>query len=376
MAKVAILGFGTVGSGVYDIISGSDFSQKIGEEILVKKVLDIRDFPNHPHPEIFTKEFDDILNDDEIGFVAETMGGLHPAYEFTKSLLEKGKCVTTSNKELVATYGAELLQLAKNNNARYIFEASVGGGIPIIRPLSSCLQANTIEKIAGILNGTTNFILTEMIERGSEFETALSEAQAKGYAERNPAADVEGYDACRKISILSSMAWGGFADYNDISTEGITNITKSDVELAEKLGYKIKLIGYAQREGDKKAYACVAPMLVKNDILLSEVKDVFNAIMVSGDFLGDAMFFGKGAGKLATASAVVADIIDMVKKSNADKFSLLWNEKIEISNGEDKKWDFFVSDGKSGKIIKNVSEKDINKSEYKSIIKVLPWEQK
>ena len=215
-----------------------------------------------------------------------------------------------------------------------------------------------------------------MIERGSEFETALSEAQAKGYAERNPAADVEGYDACRKIAILSSMAWGGFADYNDISTEGITNITKSDVELAEKLGYKIKLIGYAQREGDKKAYACVAPMLVKNDILLSEVKDVFNAIMVSGDFLGDAMFFGKGAGKLATASAVVADIIDMVKKSNADKFSLLWNEKIEISNGEDKKWDFFVSDGKSGEIIKNVSEKDINKSEYKSIIKVLPWEQK
>ncbi|MBQ7793511.1 MAG: homoserine dehydrogenase [Clostridia bacterium] len=342
MAKIAILGFGTVGSGVFDIFDQSDFQRKTGEVIEVKRVLDIRDFPDHPKKEIFTKDFNDIVNDDEISVVAETMGGLHPAYEFTKALLEAGKCVTTSNKELVATYGPELLRIAAEKNVRYLFEASVGGGIPVIRPLSACLQANKIEKIAGILNGTTNFILTQMIEEGSEFEDALSEAQRRGYAERNPAADIEGHDACRKIAILSSMATGDFVDYNDIPTEGICDITLNDVKYAEKLGSAIKLIGYAEQTDSGELYACVAPMMIKKSIPLSGVRDVFNAVMVTGNYLGDAMFYGRGAGKEATASAVSADVIDMVK-TKTSAHPLIWEEgKVKMLNPAEKEWSYFV----------------------------------
>lgn len=342
MAKIAILGYGTVGSGVYDIFNESSFSKKTGEEIEVKRILDIRDFPDHPEKQLFTKNFDDILNDAEISVVAETMGGLHPAYEFTKALLEAGKSVTTSNKELVATYGPELLKIAANKGIRYMFEASVGGGIPIIRPLASCLQANKIERIAGILNGTTNFILSEMIDKGSEFEDALADAQQRGYAERNPAADIEGHDACRKIAILSSMATGAFVDYSNIPTEGICDISLKDVKYAEKLGAAIKLIGYSEQMEDGTLYACVAPMLVDKSIPLSSVCDVFNAVMVKGNYLGDAMFYGRGAGKEATASAVSADVIDIVKNGKAS-YPLLWEtDKIQMMPTEDKEWSYFV----------------------------------
>ena len=343
MAKAAILGFGTVGSGVWEIFEKSDFTKKAGEKIEVAHILDIRDFSDHPKKELFMKNFDDILNDKEVGFAAETMGGLHPAYEYTKALLERGVSVATSNKELVATYGPELLKTACDNGCRYLFEASVGGGIPIIRPLTSCLLANTVERIAGILNGTTNFILTDMIEHNTSFDAALSQAQELGYAERNPAADIEGHDACRKTAILASMAWGDFVDYNDIHTEGITKITSEDVSYAARFGKVIKLIGCAEKNADGSICACVAPMLVDNSDPLSGVRDVFNAIAVRGDFLGDAMFYGRGAGKLATASAVCADVIDMVKSPKPGAAPLLWaTGGARISPEEEKERRFFV----------------------------------
>lgn len=324
MVKIAILGYGTVGSGVYEIIKNEKFDEKAMNSIGVKYILDIRDFPEHPEKEIFTKDFDTILNDPEVYCVAEAMGGLHPAYEFTKQLLQAGKNVVTSNKELVATYGPELLKIAKEKNVNYLFEASVGGGIPIIKPMCSSLMANNIEKIIGILNGTTNFILTEMIEKGKSFTEALADAQSKGYAERNPAADVEGHDACRKLAILSSLAWGDYVDYNDIVTEGITEITTEDVSYADKLGYAVKLIGYAEK--DEKLLARVSPMLVPKKHPLAGVDGVFNAIAVRGNYLGTSMFYGRGAGKFPTASAVVADIIESVRHINANKAYLEWKE--------------------------------------------------
>ena len=356
MAKIAILGYGTVGSGVYDIFDGSDFVKKTGETIEVARILDLRDFPEHPKQELFTKDFNDILSDREISVVAETMGGLHPAYEFTKALLESGKSVTTSNKELVATYGPELLEIAAAEGVRYMFEASVGGGIPIIRPLASCLLANDIERIAGILNGTTNFILSEMINNSREFDDALADAQARGYAERNPAADIEGHDACRKIAILASMAWGGFVDYNNIQTEGICDISLNDVKYAEKLGASVKLIGYAEKDKNGSVYSCVAPMLIDRNIPLSGVSDVFNAIMVRGNYLGDAMFYGRGAGKLATASAVSADIIDMVK-NKAVKKPLKWEVgNVRMLDSGEKQWSYLVRTTADIKAIKTVFE--------------------
>lgn len=322
MVKIAILGYGTVGSGVYEIIKNEKFDEKALNPIGVKYILDIRDFPEHEEKEIFTKDFNVILNDDEVYCVVETMGGLHPAYEFTKQLLEKGKNVVTSNKELVATYGPELLAIAKEKNVNYLFEASVGGGIPIIKPMCSSLMPNNIEKIAGILNGTTNFILTEMITKGKSFSEALADAQSNGYAERNPAADVEGHDACRKLAILSSLAWGEYVNYKDIVTEGITEIETKDVSYADRLGYVIKLIGYAKKDG--KLFARVAPMLVPKKYPLADVDGVFNAIMVRGNYLGTSMFYGRGAGKFPTASAVVADVIDSVRHINANKAYIEW----------------------------------------------------
>lgn len=315
MVKAAIMGFGTVGSGVYEILrkNAQKIKKSAEKEIDVKYILDIRDFDDHPEKNLFTKDFNDILNDAEVSVVAEVMGGLHPAYEFTKALLESGKSVVTSNKELVATYGAQLLKIAQEKQVSYMFEASVGGGIPIIRPLHQCLAANNVNKILGILNGTTNYILTQMIKEGKPFDEALADAQAKGYAERNPAADIEGHDACRKIAILASLASGKTVDYSKILTEGITNITLDDVKCAEKLGYVIKLIGYAELGESEKVFARVSPMLIPKSNPLASVEDVFNAIMVKGDCVGDVMFYGPGAGKLPTASAVVADIIDSVK---------------------------------------------------------------
>ncbi len=321
MINIAILGYGTVGSGVYEVINKNAVSieRKAGKKISVKRVLDLRDFDDHPRKEIFTKNYEDILNDSEIDIVVETMGGLEPAYRFTKSALLAGKSVVTSNKELVAAHGTELLGIAREQNVNYLFEASVGGGIPIIRPLNGCLAANEITEIFGILNGTTNYILTKMIKDGISFETALSQAQEKGYAERNPAADVEGHDACRKICILASLAFGKAVDSSCIHTEGITNITLDDVKAAEGLGYVIKLIGYTKSE-DGKVICRVSPMLVPNENPLSGVEDVFNAIMVRGNQVGDVMFYGRGAGKLPTASAVVADVIDIVKGSDNKNF--------------------------------------------------------
>ena len=330
MAKIAVMGFGTVGSGVYEIIKNQKFQDKSGEITQVKYILDIRDFENNEIKPLLTKDFNDILNDDEISIAAEVMGGLHPAYEFTKQLLEKGVSVVTSNKELVATYGPELLQTAKDNDALYLFEASVGGGIPIIRPMSICTKANKIERIAGILNGTTNYILNEMFEKNKTFESALKDAQTKGYAEKNPAADIEGYDACRKIAILASMAWGKFVDYNEIETEGITDITSDDVEYAKEINSVIKLIGYADIDSNGKVYAAVQPMIVPDEIILSRVNGVFNAVMLRGNYLGDALFYGRGAGKEATASAVVADILDCQRHLGESKHNIEW----EVSNGD------------------------------------------
>ncbi len=322
MVKIAIMGYGTVGSGVYEMIKENDYKEEALSPIGVKYILDIRDFPEHPEKELFTKNFEEILADDEVYCAVEAMGGLHPAYEFTKALLEKGVNVVTSNKELVAAYGPELLAIAREKNVNYLFEASVGGGIPIIKPMCSSLKPNRVEKIMGILNGTTNYILTEMITKNKDFAEALSDAQAKGYAERNPAADVEGHDACRKIAILSSLAWGNYVDYRDIVTEGITEITLDDVKCAEKLGYVIKLIGYAEKKD--KIFARVSPMLVSKSHPLSGVDDVFNAIVVEGNYLGTSMFYGRGAGKFPTASAVVADVIESVRHINAKKAYLEW----------------------------------------------------
>ncbi len=365
MAKVAIMGFGTVGSGVYDIIetNSKKLSHNSGEAVDVKYILDIRDFDNHPRKELFTKDFNDILNDSEVSVVAEVMGGLHPAYEFTKSLLEAGKSVVTSNKELVATYGTELLSIANEKNVNYMFEASVGGGIPIIRPLHQDLTANKIEKIAGILNGTTNYILNEMITKGKSFDAALKDAQDNGYAERNPAADIEGHDACRKIAILSSLASGLEVDYNNIETEGIVDVSLDDVKYAESINSVIKLIGYSQFLENGKIYSVVAPMIVSKEKLIANVNGVFNAIMVQGNCVGELLFYGAGAGKLPTASAVVADIVDSIKHRERSK-KISWKKPLNdiMAAAEDKSFEYFVrstsSKGEIEKVFGDVNYTD------------------
>ena len=325
MVSVAIMGHGVVGSGVSEILTThkNKLFNSLGEEIYIKYILDLRDFPDHSLRDRFTKNFDDILNDREIRVVVEVMGGVHPAYEYVKACLSAGKSVVTSNKELVATNGAELLQIAKDNNANFLFEASVGGGIPIIRPINQCLVANNVSEIAGILNGTTNFILTKMIEDGMDFTDALKLAQDLGYAERNPEADIEGHDACRKICILASLAFGKHIYPDAVLTQGITNITLKDVEYARIWGGVIKLIGSVKRLPDKKIDIIVAPMFIPIKSQLANIDDVFNGIMVRGDCTGDVVFYGKGAGKLPTASAVVADIVDCIKHLKTRKY-LYW----------------------------------------------------
>ena len=319
------MGHGVVGSGVAEILL--THKQKLfaglGEEIYIKKILDLREFPDSPIADRFTKDFEEIINDREIRVVAEVMGGLRPAYDFVKRCLKAGKSVVTSNKELVAAHGAELLAIAKEENVNFMFEASVGGGIPIIRPMNQCLVANKVGEVAGILNGTTNFILTKMIQDGMTFADALKLAQDLGFAERNPAADIEGHDACRKICILASLAYGRHVYPESVHTEGITAITLEDVNMAEAFGYVIKLIGRVKKLDDGKIDIITAPMLVPFKSQLSNIDNEFNGIMVRGDCTGDVVFYGKGAGKLPTASAVVADIVDCCKHLKARRF-LFW----------------------------------------------------
>ncbi|WP_394273341.1 homoserine dehydrogenase [Butyricicoccus sp.] len=327
MFKAAIMGFGTVGSGVYEVLdrNADVVAKNARDAIEVKYILDLRDFPDAPHQEKFIKDFSIIENDPEVSIVAETMGGKGAAYEFTKRCLLAGKHVVTSNKELVATHGAELLGIAKESGVNYMFEASVGGGIPIIRPMLQCLTANHMTHITGILNGTTNYILTRMIDAGLTFETALKEAQEKGYAEANPAADVDGIDACRKICILSDIAYGDHIHPEFVETEGISKITLEDVSYAAQADCVVKLLGRAVLNEDGSIYAFVAPHLVSKKSPLADVDDVFNAILITGDMLGDAMFYGQGAGKLATASAVVADIIDCARH-NEHRRMVSWGD--------------------------------------------------
>lgn len=331
MAKIAVLGHGVVGSGVCEVIEENQDSiiRRAGQPIEVKRILDLRDFDDLPYHDKFTKNFDDILNDDEISIVVEVMGGVSPAFEFSVAALKKGKSVVTSNKELVAAKGAQLLKIAKEHNCNYFFEASVGGGIPIIRPMHMCLAANEIDEIAGILNGTTNFILTKMIKEGISFDAALKMAQDLGYAERNPAADVEGHDACRKICILASLAFGRHVYPEYVHTEGITKITLEDVSYAENWGGVIKLIGEAKRIPDSEQIEClVSPAFVHGESQLANIDDVFNGVLVRGNATGDVVFYGKGAGKLPTASAVVADVIHEAKVSGTST-SLTWADSTE-----------------------------------------------
>ena len=321
--KVAIIGYGVVGSGVYEILKQNreGIEKRAGQSIDVKYVLDIRDFPDHPESGIFVKDFNIVLDDPEVELVVETMGGVRFAYDYTKNALLKGKSVVTSNKELVAQHGHEFFEIAREKNCRYLFEASVGGGIPIIRPMARCLAANEIDGIAGIINGTTNYILTKMFMNGESYEAALAQAQELGYAEKDPTADVDGIDVCRKIAILASMALGKRVDCQFIPTKGIRSITDEDVNFAEQLQCSIKLVGCARFE-DGKAGVFVSPMLIPWENPLSRINDVFNGILVEGNMVGQVMFYGKGAGKLPTASAVVGDVIDAARsKGYSDEFS-------------------------------------------------------
>lgn len=350
MIKVAILGYGTVGSGVVEVLTTNAgiIAKRAGQEVGVKYVLDLRDFPGDPIQSKVVHDFQIILDDPEVDIVVETMGGTKPAYEFVKKALLAGKSVCTSNKELVAAYGAELVHLAKSKSVNFLFEASVGGGIPVIRPLNQSLTADKILKINGILNGTTNYILTKLAKEGSDFDVVLKEAQELGYAEKDPTADVEGYDACRKIAILTSLAYGKQVNYEEVYTEGITKITAEDFKYAEKLEAAIKIFGSSRKEGGK-LYAMVAPQMIRRDNPLFAVEGVFNAICVTGNMLGDVMFYGKGAGKEATASAVVSDVVDAVKHMNINVMTIWEDEKMIVEPMEEMENRFFVRIGKEEK---------------------------
>lgn len=344
MIQIAVMGYGTVGSGVVEVLSTNQASidKRVGEEVRVKYVLDLRDFPGDPVESVLVHDFETIVNDPEVKVVVEVMGGVEPAYTFTRRCLLAGKSVCTSNKALVAAHGAELLQIAKDKNLNYLFEASVGGGIPIIRPLQTCLTADEIVEISGILNGTTNYILTNMTYGGASFDDALKDAQDKGYAEHNPEADVEGHDACRKIAILTSLVSGQRVDFEDIYTEGITKVTAEDIKYADKLGRVIKLLAMSKKEADGKYYAMVAPFLIDAANPLYSVNGVFNAIFVEGNMLGDSMFYGSGAGKLPTASAVAADVVDACKNLN-ENLGFYWSdEKLVLGDTRDDKRRFLV----------------------------------
>lgn len=348
MINVAVFGYGTVGSGVVEVIEKNKdmINKKAGEELNVKYVLDLRDFPGDPIQEKIVHDVNVILDDEDVAIICETMGGIKPAYDFTKQALLKGKSVCTSNKELVASHGPELLKIAKENNCNYLFEASVGGGIPIIRPLNYSLTAEKIEGITGILNGTTNYILTKMDREGADFETVLKEAQEKGYAERNPEADVEGYDACRKIAILSSLMCLKNVKYEDIYTEGITKITAADFKYAKEMEKSIKLLAMSKEQGNEY-FAMVAPFMISKDHPLYSVNDVFNAVFVHGNMLGDSMYYGRGAGKLPTASAVVSDVVDCARHIGKTIMCFWDDEDVKLSSIDNVSRKFFVRADKS-----------------------------
>ena len=343
MVNIAVLGYGTVGSGVVEVINTNHeiINKRAGEEINIKYVLDLRDFPGDPVQQILTHDFNDILNDDEVKVVVEVMGGINPAYTFVKQCLAAGKSVATSNKELVASHGPELLAIAKENNVNFLFEASVGGGIPIIRPLNTSITADEVTEITGILNGTTNYILTKMDQEGASYDEVLKQAQELGYAERNPEADVEGGDACRKIAILTSIVYGKHLDCTKIHTEGITKISTEDFKYADALGVSIKLVGTTKKEGDT-LYSFVAPMMLDENHPLSGIHDVFNGIFVHGNVVDDIMFYGRGAGKLPTASAVVSDVVDEVKHMGKNIMASWDAEPLPIGDFRDAVNRFFV----------------------------------
>lgn len=341
--KVAVMGYGTIGSGVVEVLEKNQdvIEKNAGEPVSVKYVLDLRDFPGDPVQDKIVHDFQVIAGDDTVGIVVETMGGLNPAYPFVKTCLEAGKHVVTSNKALVAAHGTELLEIARKKHVNFLFEASVGGGIPIIRPMYECLMGERIEEITGILNGTTNFILTKMDKEGDSFTGALREAQNLGYAERNPEADVEGHDTCRKIAILTAMATGKEVHYEDIYTEGITGITDIDFKYADRMGTSVKLFGSSRIEGDQ-VHAWVAPVMIGKDHPLYAVSDVYNGILVKGNMLGVSMFYGSGAGKLPTASAVVADVIEAVKNPDRN-IPMGWSgERQTIAPMESSEHRYFV----------------------------------
>lgn len=321
MINIAVLGFGTVGAGVAEVLrkNGALIAERLGEEVQLKYILDIRDFPDSFFGSLVVHDFSVIENDPEVAVVVETIGGAKAAYDYTRRALAAGKHVVTSNKELVATQGCGLLELAKEKNVNYLFEAAVGGGIPVLRPIQQCLAANEIEEVYGILNGTTNYILTRMVHAGISFAEALKEAQSLGYAEQDPAADVEGWDACRKICILADLAFGCETRPDQVSTEGISALALEDVALVERAGWRVKLLGRAVRGEDGRVSAYVAPHLVHERHPMAGVADVFNAVLVRGNAVGEVMFYGPGAGKLPTASAVVADVIDAARHRSVRK---------------------------------------------------------
>ncbi len=343
MVNVAVLGYGTIGAGVVEVLqtNADSIEKKAGDRIAVKRILDLRDFPGDPNADKVVHDYKVIEEDKDIQIVVECMGGLEPAYTFVKTALLQGRSVATSNKELVAKHGAELIGIAKEKRVNFLFEASVGGGIPIIRPLTQCLTADVIEEISGILNGTTNYMLTKMEEEGADFDAVLREAQEKGYAELHPEADIEGFDACRKIAILTSLAYGKQVDFEDIHTEGITNISAEDFRYARAMKKCIKLLGKSWSD-DGKLYALVCPMLIDRYHPLAGVKDVFNAIFVHGNMVDDTMFYGQGAGKLPTASAVAADVVDCVKHMGTH-IKIIWEQdKLGLSDIGDFRRKYFV----------------------------------
>ena len=341
--KVAVMGYGTIGSGVVEVlrINKEKIARRAGQEVEVEYIQDLRDFPGDPMEDAIIHDYKTIVEDPEVGIVVETMGGVEPAYTFVRAMLEAGKSVATSNKNLVAAKGAELIAIAREHGVNFQFEASVGGGIPIIRPLNKCLTADEIEEITGILNGTTNYMLTKMADEGADFDEVLKDAQDKGYAEKDPTADIEGHDPCRKIAILTSLVCGKQVDFEDIHCEGITKITAADFKYAKSMNSSIKLLASSRQEGD--SYSCmVAPFMLPTTHPLCNVNDVFNGIFVHGNVLGDAMFYGSGAGKLPTASAVVADIVDMVKHINTNIFIDWSSEKMELLDYKASQNAFFV----------------------------------
>lgn len=393
MSKFAVLGHGVVGSGVVELFykNKESIEKKAGSEMDVKYILDLRDFPDSPYADKFTKDFNVILNDDEVTAVAECMGGVEPAFTFIRQCLEKGKSVATSNKELVAEKGDILLRLAKEHNCNFFFEASVGGAIPIIRPLHKCLAGNKITAVAGILNGTTNFILTKMIDEKMSFDEALALAQKLGYAERNPDADVKGFDACRKICIISSLVFGKHVYPKSVYTQGIENVSLKDVDTANSLGYAVKLIASVKEHENGKIMPAVMPMLVSHESLISHVNDVFNACLVNGDGFDKILFYGRGAGKFPTASAVLGDVIDCVKHKitvfsqswessdddsfidSIDNFSSKWYVRTDSDtdmsayNIEDK----IECDGESSYIISEVTFAEAKKINAKALLAIL-----